>query len=431
MTESLLIKRAKVIGRQDVVDIKIENGLISEIGANLKDGAEVIDAGGRIVSPGFMDMHFHLDSVLTMGDPRYNESGTLLEGIEIWAERKRKLSVSDIVQRAGKALRLMVAHGTTAIRTHADVTDPTLTTVKGLLEVKKLYQNIIDVQITAFPQDGILTDPANLELLEKAVEMGVDNVGMIPHIEYTREDGVKSIEEAFRIAKTYDRDIDGHVDETDDEQSRFLEVVASYAIKENYVGRVAAGHCTAMHSYNDAYAAKLYRLLKKAGVTVVANPLINIHLQGRFDTYPKRRGMARVKELLNNGVNVALGHDCIMDPWYPLGRGDMVQVLFMAVHVGQLMSYSELKQAFNLITYNAAKTLRIGDKYGIKVGAQADLVVLDAFDELEALAFQRTPLYVIKRGRIVSKNTPEETQVLNPENNQFTNPRKEQPILRR
>lgn len=420
MNGTILVKRARVPNRPGLVDIKIEDGVITGLGERLSSDGEEIDAGGRLVYPSFVDMHFHLDSVLTMGDPRFNESGTLLEGIEIWAERKKRLTVDDIVERARRALNLMISHGTTYIRTHADVTDPTLTTVKGLLEVKRIYKGLVDVQVTAFPQDGILTDPINSELLEKAVEMGVDNVGMIPHIEFTREDGVKSIELAFEIAKKYDRDIDGHVDETDDDQSRFLEVVASYAIKNGYIGRVTAGHCTAMHSYNDAYAAKLYRLLRRAGVTVVANPLINIHLQGRFDTYPKRRGMTRVKELLANGVNVALGHDCIMDPWYPLGRGDMVQVLFMAVHVAQMMSHQELQKSFNLITYNAAKALRIDEKYGVKVGAYGDLVVLDAYDELEALAFQKRPLYVIKRGVVISNKTPEKVEVYDPLNKKFT-----------
>lgn len=415
MNGSLLIRNARISEMDETVDIRVDDGIITTIARRIPSGGvDEVDAGGRLVMPGFIDMHFHLDSVLTMGDPRFNQSGTLLEGIEIWAERKRKLSVSDIVERAGKALKLMASYGTTMIRTHADVTDPTLTTVKGLLEVKRIFKNLVDVQVTAFPQDGILTEPQNLELLEKAVEMGVDNVGMIPHIEYTREDGVKSVEKAFEVAEKYGKDVDGHVDETDDEQSRFLEVVASYAIRKGYFGRVTAGHCTAMHSYNAAYASKLYRILRKAGITVVANPLINIHLQGRFDTYPKRRGMTRVKELLQNGVNVALGHDCIMDPWYPLGRGDMVQVLFMAVHVEQMMSFDELKKSFTLITHNAAKALRIHDRYGVKEGAVADLVVLDAYDELEALAFQRKPLFVVKRGVVVSRKTPEKTEVYDP-----------------
>ncbi|MEM4268945.1 MAG: amidohydrolase family protein, partial [Candidatus Caldarchaeum sp.] len=220
MNGSLLIRNARISEMDETVDIRVDDGIITTIARRIPSGGvDEVDAGGRLVMPGFIDMHFHLDSVLTMGDPRFNQSGTLLEGIEIWAERKRKLSVSDIVERAGKALKLMASYGTTMIRTHADVTDPTLTTVKGLLEVKRIFKNLVDVQVTAFPQDGILTEPQNLELLEKAVEMGVDNVGMIPHIEYTREDGVKSVEKAFEVAEKYGKDVDGHVDETDDEQS--------------------------------------------------------------------------------------------------------------------------------------------------------------------------------------------------------------------
>ncbi|MBS7612615.1 amidohydrolase family protein, partial [Candidatus Bathyarchaeota archaeon] len=252
------------------------------------------------------------------------------------------------------------------------------------------------------------------ELLEKGIELGADNVGMIPHIEYTREDGVRSIEIAFEIAKKYGRDIDGHVDETDDEQSRFLEVVAAKTIREGYFGRVTAGHATAMHSYNDSYVDKLFRLLRRAQITIVPNPLINIHLQGRYDKYPKRRGLARIKELLSNGVNVALGHDCIMDPWYPLGRGDMVLVLFMAVHVAQMLGYNDLIESFNLITVNSAKALRIEQSYGVEEGKAANLVVLDAHNEIEALTYLSRPLYVIKNGRIVSEKKPDEVKVMDP-----------------
>jgi cytosine deaminase len=407
---SILIRRARLRKIDGFCDILIEGERIVEVSTSInKKADEVVDAGGRLLCPSFIDMHFHLDSVLTLGDPRYNESGTLIEGIEIWSEKKRGISVEDVKSRASMAVKMMVAHGTTFLRTHADITEPTLSTLKGLLEIKNEMKHIMDIQVTAFPQDGILTNPANADLLEKAVEMGADNVGLIPHHEFTREDGVKSITVAFDIAQKYGRDIDGHVDETDDEQSRFLEVVAAETIRRNYVNRVTAGHATAMHSYNDAYAYKLYRILKLAGVTVVANPLINIHLQGRFDTYPKRRGMTRIKELLKHGVNVALGHDCIRDPWYPLGRGDMLQVLFMAVHVGHMMGYREIKDSFDLITINAAKALRITGEYGIESGKRADLVLLDARDELEALSFQRPPLLVIKKGKVVIRRHPEET----------------------
>ena len=410
---SILIRGARLRRLDGLYDVLIEDGKIAEVSTSIKRGAdEIIDAGGRLLTPSFSDMHFHLDSALTLGDPRYNESGTLIEGIEIWAEKKRGITVEDVKNRAIRAVKMMVSYGTTRLRTHADITEPRLATLKGLLEVKKEMKPLIDIQVTAFPQDGILTEPGNAELLEKAVEMGADNVGIIPHYELTREDGVKSISVAFDIAQKYGRDVDGHVDETDDEQSRFLEVVAAEAIRRGYEGRVTAGHATAMHSYNDAYAYKLYRILRRAGVTVIANPLINIHLQGRFDTYPKRRGMTRIKELLKHGVNVALGHDCIRDPWYPLGRGGMVQALFMAVHVGHLMGYQELRDSFDLITVNAARALRIESEYGVERGKRADLVLLDARDELEALALQRPPLLVIKEGRIIVRRSNAEAEIV-------------------
>ncbi len=409
---TLIIRQARLRNKEGLFDIKIEDGIIHTIAPKVGSRADrEIEAEGRMVLPSFIDMHFHLDSALTLGDPRFNESGTLLEGIEIWGERKQKLTTQEIRERAGRTLKMMAAHGTTVLRTHADVTDPKLTTLKGLLEAKKEFEDIMDIQITAFPQDGILTDRGNRELLEKAVELGADNVGMIPHHEFTREDGVESINIAFDLAKKYGKDVDGHVDETDDEQSRFLEVVAAKTIREGYEGRVTSGHATAMHSYNDAYASKLYRILRRARVTVVANPLINIHLQGRFDTYPKRRGMARVKELIENGVNVALGHDCVMDPWYPLGKGDMLQVLFMGVHVGQLMGYNELKNSFDLITTNAAKALRIEPDYGTESGRRANLVVMDSTNELEALAKLAPPLYVVKNGKVIVERDKVETKV--------------------
>ena len=357
-------------------------------------------------------MHFHLDSALAYGDPRFNISGTLLEGIEIWGEKKKGITEAEIQRRATKMLKLMVIHGTQFLRTNADVTEPGQRPLKALLRMKEAFKSLIDIQVTAFPQDGILTESGNAELLEKSLELGADNVGMIPHHELTREDGVKSIDFAFDLAKKYDKDIDGHVDETDDEQSRFLEVVAAQAIKTHHEGRVTAGHATAMHSYNDAYAAKLYRILRRAGVTIVANPLINVTLQGRFDTYPKRRGMARLKELSQWGVNVALGHDCVMDPWYPLGKGDMMQALFMAVHVGQLTGYQELVDSLDLVTDNPAKALRIIDWYGVAEGKRANFVVMDARSEIQALAQLSPPLFVVRNGHVIVRRSPGVTELV-------------------
>jgi cytosine deaminase len=357
-------------------------------------------------------MHIHLDAAMTLGQPRFNNEGTLLEGIAIWGEYKKNIDKNEMKKRARLSCEWSASHGTTRIRTHADVTEPSLTTLKGLLELKQEVRDIIDLEVTAFPQDGIMTDVNNLELLEKAMELGADNVGIIPHIEYTREDGVKSIEHAFRLAKKYNRRIDGHVDETDDDQSRFLEVVAAYSIKNKYEGRVTAGHTTAMGSYNNPYAFKLYGLLKRADITIVPNPPINIHLQGRFDTYPKRRGMTRIKELIQHGINVALGNDCIMDPWYPLGRGDILHSLFIGVHVGQLTGYQELVDSLDLITVNSARALGIEKDYGIAEGKKADLLILDAYNELEVLRDQPARLYVMKNGKIISKTNARDTSIL-------------------
>jgi cytosine deaminase len=349
-------------------------------------------------------MHFHLDSVLKMGDPRYNVSGTLWEGIQIWAEIKNKLTEAEILSRVERAVKWMAAYGTLWLRTHADTTTTNLNTVKALVRGRKELQDLVNIQVTSFPQDGIRTDPGNLELLEKSLELGADNVGMIPHNEWTREDGVKSIEDAFRLATKFNKDIDGHIDETDDPSSRFLEVVAANTIRQKWIGRVTAGHVTASHSWDAAYRYRISSLFARAGITIVANPLINMHLQGRLDGYPKRRGMAPIKSFLASGVNVSLGHDCIMDPWYPLGVGDMLQVLFMAVHVDQMMGQQELADSINLITYNASKAWRNTATYGLDEGRNANFVLANAFSVLDAVRTLGPPLYVVKDGRVIAKN---------------------------
>lgn len=413
MAASLLIKNAATRGSSSLSDILIEGNLIKNVAPNIRaDADSTIDIRGNLVLPSFSDMHLHLDSAMTVGVPHYNESGTLQEGIAIWGEYKKTIRKDDLKRRAKLACEWCASYGTTRIRTHADITEPTLTALKGLLELKSEIRDIVDLEVTAFPQDGILTEPGNLELLEKAMEMGADNVGLIPHIEYTREDGVKSVEKAFEMAKKYGRRVDGHVDETDDEMSRFLEVVAACAIRSGYEGKVTAGHATAMHSYNNAYAARLFTLLKRADVTVVPNPSINIHLQGRYDTYPKRRGMARIKELIQNGVNVALGNDCMMDPWYPLGRGDILQSLFIGIHVGQLTGREELLSCLDLVTINSAKALGISEHYGIAPGKAADLVVLDAHDEISTIRDQPARLLVIKQGKIIARTAGRDSTIV-------------------
>lgn len=409
MTENhdLVIRGARALGRPatKTYDLAVDGGRVKKISPHVSGrGREEIEAKGRLLLPGFFNMHFHLDSVLKAGDPRYNVSGTLWEGIQIWAEVKNKLSEAEILSRVERAVKWMAAYGTLWLRTHADTTTSNLNTVKALVRAKKEFRDLVNIQVTSFPQDGIRTDPGNLERLEKSLELGADNVGMIPHNEWTREDGVKSIEDAFGLAKKYNKDIDGHIDETDDPSSRFLEVVAANAVRNKWTGRVAAGHVTASHSWDPAYRYRISNLISRAGITIVANPLINMHLQGRLDGYPKRRGMAPIKFFLSSGVNVALGHDCIMDPWYPLGVGDMLQCLFMAVHADQMMGQQELAGSIDLITYNAAKAWRNTPEYGLDEGRKANFVLANAYTVIDALRTMGPPLYVVKDGRLIARN---------------------------
>ena len=403
----LVVRDARVLGKpgDKHFDLAVSGGKIRKLSPHMAaKGKDEIEAHGRLVLPGYYNMHFHLDSVLKIGDPRYNASGTLWEGIQIWAEVKNKLSETEILSRVERAVKWMAAYGTLWLRTHADTTTANLNTVKALVRGRKELRDLVNIQVTSFPQDGIRTDPGNLERLEKSLELGADNVGMIPHNEWTREDGVKSIEDAFALAKKYNKDIDGHIDETDDPSSRFLEVVAANAVRNKWNGRVTAGHVTASHSWDAAYRYRISSLFARAGITIIANPLINMHLQGRLDNYPRRRGMAPIKQFLSSGVNVALGHDCIMDPWYPLGVGDMLQCLFMAVHVDQMMGQQELADSINLITYNASKAWRNTAEYGLEEGKKANFVLANAYTTIDALRTLGPPLYVVKDGRIIAKN---------------------------
>lgn len=364
----------------------------------------VLEADGGLLSPALVDPHVHLDAALTVGEPRYNESGTLIEGIQTWAERKPSLTHEDVKERALEAIRWEVAQGTGLIRSHVDVCDPNLTALRALLELRAEVRDIVDLRLIAFPQDGILSFPNGKELMREAMRLGCDVIGGIPHYEWTREDGVEEVHFLFDLARETGAPIDLHCDETDDEQSRFLEVVAARTIRDGMRGRVVAGHTTAFASYNDAYAFKLIQILKQAGVTLVANPLDNIVLQGRFDTYPKRRGMTRVKELDANGINVACGHDSIMDPWYPLGRGSMLDAVSMLVHVGQMSGRAELFRAFEMVTMNPARAAEVA--WGVKEGLSANFVVFDCADEAEAIRLRPAPRWVVRLGRVVAETEP-------------------------
>ena len=415
MHHDLIIRHAQLHRHQGLVDIAVQNGhfaSISPTDSATKDSAiREIDVAGRLVSPPFIDAHVHLDAVLTVGQPRYNTTGTLLEGIQIWSERKPSLTHEDVKRRALEEIRWEVAQGTLHIRSHVDVCDPNLTALRALIEVREEIHDICDLQLVAFPQDGIMSFPNGRALMRKAIELGCDLVGGIPHHEWTRDMGVEDVHYAFALAKEFNRDIDCHCDETDDPHSRFTEVMAADTLEQAWQGRVTASHCTAMHSYDNAYAFKLIRLLARAQVSIVANPFDNIVLQGRFDTYPKRRGITRVKELLAAGVNVSLGHDSIMDPWFPLGKGDMLAAAQLALYLCHMSGYEEINDVLDLITTNAAKTLRIQDRYGITEGKPADFLVLDAPSAFETLRLVPARLHVFKRGREVAYTMPAKSAV--------------------
>ena len=402
----LVLRNCRLQGREVLVDIVIDAGKIVQIEASIDlPNADVLDCGGKLVTPPFVESHIHLDSVLAAGQPRFNASGTLFEGIQIWGERKTTLTREDVQARAREALKLMAQQGVLYVRTHVDVTEPRLVALDALLELRDQVRDWITVQIVAFPQDGIYSRPENEGLLEEAIKRGADVVGGIPHYELTREDGVRSIGHIFDLAEQYDRLIDVHCDEIDDEQARFVEIIVAEAIKRGGGERVSASHTTAFGSYNDAYAYKLMGFLRRTNVNFIANPLINITLQGRMDTYPKRRGLTRIKELWQNGTNVSLGQDCIYDPWYIFGTGSMIGVAHMTVHVAQMTGLREIDACFDMIGVNGAKSLYIDD-YGIEVGKSANLIVLDTENSFDALRYQSIPLFVISRGKVIVRNKP-------------------------
>lgn len=411
----MIVKNIALLDKEGFWDMKIENGKIKDIVKSsennyLEEKEEVIQGDGNLLISPFVEPHIHLDTTLTAGEPRWNLSGTLFEGIECWSERKTMLNKEDIKKRAKKAIEWQIANGIQYIRTHVDITDPTLMGLEALIEVREEMKNYVTIQLVAFPQEGILSYPKGEELMEKAIEMGADVIGCIPHFEHQRDWGVESIKKVIELGVKYNKLIDVHCDEIDDEQSRFLEVLAAEAWKVGIGHKVTASHTTAMGSYNDAYAYKLFRTLKHSGINFVANPLVNIHLGGRFDTYPKRRGLTRVKELLEGGINVCFGHDDICDPWYPLGNGNMLQVVHMGLHVSHMMGYEEIKNALRLVTTNSAKTLCLND-YGIEIGNSANFIILSEKDPYNAIRLQGKVLYSVRNGKIIAKTNKPQTEI--------------------
>ncbi|AYP21809.1 cytosine deaminase [Pantoea agglomerans] len=407
------INNVRLPWRDGLWQIAIADGKIARISAQPQHASpadESLDGEGGLACAPFIEPHIHLDTTQTAGEPAWNQSGTLFEGIERWAERKAMLSHEDVKRRAMQTLKWQIANGIQFVRTHVDVSDPSLTALKAMLELKAEMAPWITIQIVAFPQEGILSYPNGEALLEEALRLGADVVGAIPHYEFTREYGVESLHKTFALANRYDRLIDVHCDEIDDEQSRFVETVAALAHRDGNGARVTASHTTAMHSYNGAYTSRLFRLLKLSGINFVANPLVNIHLQGRFDTYPKRRGITRVKEMLEAEINVCFGHDDVFDPWYPLGTASMLQVLHMGLHVCQLMGYEQIDAGLDLITHNSAKTLQLSG-YGIQTGNDASLIILPAESGFDAVRRQVPVRYSLRRGIVVAETKPAESEI--------------------
>ena len=408
----LLIHHANLPdGRKDV-GIAIKDGKIVEVSANPieAEANRKIDAAGQLASPPFVDSHFHLDAALSLGQPRFNESGTLLEGIAIWGEHKAMMTVDSIKQRARSLCHWAIARGTLAMRSHVDVCDDRLLGVEALLEIKREFAPFLDIQLVAFPQDGYLRSAGAAGNLRRALEKGVDVVGGIPHIERTMLEGAESIRALCEIACQRGARVDMHCDENDDPLSRHIETLTFHTQRLGLQGRVTASHLTSMHSMDNYYASKLLPLMAEADIHAVANPLTNIVLQGRHDTYPKRRGLMRVKEMMAQGINVAFGHDCVMDPWYGLGSCDMLEVAQMGLHVSHMTRRDELGKIFAAITENGARAMGLVD-YGLAPGKAADLVILQAADPEEAIRLRSNRLFVIRRGKVISQSQPTESQL--------------------
>ncbi|MGD1877282.1 MAG: amidohydrolase family protein [Kiloniellaceae bacterium] len=407
----LIVRNATLPSGETGQDIAVQDGRVVEVRPNLSaEAAQVIDAGGHLVTPPFVDSHFHMDATLSLGLPRLNQSGTLLEGIALWGELKPDLTVAAIKQRALALCRWSIARGTLAIRSHVDICDDRLLAVDALLEVREEVKDWIDLQLVAFPQDGYLRYAKSPENLKRALDKGVDVVGGIPHFERTMTDGAESVRQLCEIAAQRGLRVDMHCDESDDPLSRHIESLSYETQRLGLQGRVTGSHLTSMHSMDNYYVTKLMALMREAEVHAVANPLINITLQGRHDTYPKRRGMTRVKELLREGINVAFGHDCVMDPWYPMGSHDMLEVAHMGLHVAQMTGVDEQKACFAAVTDNGAKVMGL-DGYGLAPGCHADMVILQAKDVLEALRLKPARLFVIRRGKVISETPKVEAKV--------------------
>src|SRR6185369_8930342 len=412
---TLLIRNVNLPDGRRGIDVLVQGGRIAAIAPQLAlpEGAEALDGAGQLLSPPFVDAHFHMDATLSYGLPRVNQSGTLLEGIALWGELKPQLTQDALVERALRYCDWAVSKGLLAIRTHVDVCDDRLLAVEALLDVKKTVAPYIDLQLVAFPQDGLYRSPTALKNTIRALDLGVDIVGGIPHFERTMADGARSVTELCEIAAKRGLMVDIHCDETDDPLSRHIEQLAFETQRLGLQGRVAGSHLTSMHSMDNYYVSKLLPLIAEAGVSAIPNPLINIVLQGRHDTYPKRRGMTRVPEMIKAGIRVGFGQDCVLDPWYSLGTADMLDVAFMGLHVAQMTSPADMRRCFDMVTSANAAIMGLAD-YGLAVGKLASLVVLDAGDPIEAVRLRPERLAVIAKGRLVATRQRQDTALALP-----------------
>ena len=407
------IVNARLRGREGLFHIALDGSRIAAISAQPAAVTATegdLDAASNLVVPPFVEPHIHLDATLTAGEPAWNMSGTLFEGIERWAERKALVTHEDTKTRARKTIDMLVDHGIQHVRTHVDVTDPSLAALKAMVEVREETRHLIDLQIVAFPQEGIESYANGRALMEQAVALGADVVGGIPHFENTRDQGVSSIKFLMDLAERTGCLVDVHCDETDDPQSRFLEVLAEEARVRGMGERVTASHTVAMGSYDNAYCSKLFRLLKMSKINFVSCPTESIHLQGRFDSYPKRRGLTRVAEIDRAGMNICFGQDSIVDPWYPLGNGNILRILETGLHICHMLGYSDLQRSLDLITDNSARTLHLGERYGLEVGRPANLLILSAPDDYEMIRTQGYALVSLRNGEVLMRRTPASVQ---------------------
>lgn len=396
-----IFQNASLRQKEGLFDLTVEDGMLTAItphSATTKEGATLIDLQGNLVCEPCCDPHIHLDYVFTAQSFAKNTTGTLFDGIESWSISKSVLTVDAVKERAKRGLEEQILGGTQYLRTHVDVTDPKLTALHAMLELREEVKDVVEMQIVAFPQEGMYAYPQGESLVEEALKLGADVVGAIPHFEHTREQGEKSVKKAVELAVQYNCRVDVHCDETDDEQSRFLEVLASEGLRSGLLDKVTASHACAMGSYNNAYAFKLMKLLKDSKINIIACPTENIHLQGRYDSYPKRRGLTRVDELLTASVNVCFAQDSISDPWYPLGNGNLMNVLDAGIHICHLMQPEEILRALDLITINGAKTLGLGTEYTLAVGNPANFIVYDGGCEWEVVRNRASVLRSVRKG---------------------------------